>query len=163
MTQANHKEIMQNLWSEMGKSPFVMLGIPAQAAHSEPMTAQFDDDNPSSLWFYTSKDNRIVSGMAGNTVAMAQYASKGHDLFACISGTLSVEMDRSKIDKFWSNAVEAWYDGGKADPSLLMIRMDLRSAEVWKSDMSIAGKIKLMFGGDIDREDMAGKHLEAAL
>lgn len=155
---SDQTEIRERFWKELSDSPFVMIGLTGHAGHSIPMTAQVDPDANHCFWFYTSKGNRLATGGE----AMAQFAAKGHDLFACIGGTLAVENDPAVIDRYWSNQVEAWYDGGRNDPDLLMLRFDLGSAEIWQADLSITGVFKMMFGGNV-RDEMKGKHAEVAL
>ena len=157
------KEIVEKFWKALDKSPFVMIGIPAQNAHSEPMTAQFDDDIPNSLFFFAGKDNRLATGLVSHPEAMVEFSGKGHDFFASVSGTLSVSDDRDLIDKFWSIAIEAWFDGGKADPNLTLLRFDMKNAEMWEADLSAANKLKMLFGGDINYGDPKEKHVETTM
>jgi len=155
-------ESLDAFWSALESSPFVMLGLPSQVAHSQPMTAQFDGhDGP--IWFYGTRSSRLVEGLSSTNNAMAQYVGEGHKLFACISGLLTIDNDRAMIDKFWSNSVEVWYPQGKSDPDLVMLRFDPDHIEVWQADMSMMGKLKMMFGGTMKASDMAGKHIEIAL
>ena len=100
---------------------YVMVGLTGERLHHIPMNAQLDKDAHSAFWFFTATDNRI----AGGGPAMAQFASKGHDLFACISGTLRREEDPAVLDRLWNNGVAAFYPGGKSDPKLLLLRLDL--------------------------------------
>ncbi|WP_420606308.1 pyridoxamine 5'-phosphate oxidase family protein [Novosphingopyxis sp.] len=159
----DQRDIIKQFWKALDKSPFVMIGIPAQNAHSEPMTAQFDDDIPNALFFYARRDNRLATGMASHPQAMVQFTGKGHDFFACISGMLSVSDDPRLIDKFWSNAIEAWFDGGKDDPNLTLLRFDMKNAEMWEADLSAGNKLKMLFGGDIDYGDPNEKHIETTM
>ena len=46
---------------------------------------------------------------------------------------------------------------GRDDPALTLIRLDISSAEVWETDMSLGGKLKMLFGGDIKGSE-AGSH-----
>jgi general stress protein 26 len=48
--------------------------------------------------------------------AIATFASKGHDLFATLHGSVSLDNDRAVIDRLWNRFVAAWYEGGKDDP-----------------------------------------------
>ena len=123
------------------------------AEHSEPLTAQLDKDQVDTLWFFVGKDNRLVGG--GD--AMAQFVSKGHDFFACLAGSVREDDDRAMIDKLWSKQIEAWFPGGKDDPNLALIRFDIDSAELWESDMSLSGKLKMLFGGKIEPSE-EGSH-----
>ena len=93
---------------------------------------------------------------------MAQYVAKGHDLFACLHGTLTHDDDPAVIDRFWNKHVEAWYPEGRNDPTLALLRFDVDSAELWLADFSYTGLFKMMFGGDM-RKEGEDKHVEVAM
>lgn len=157
-------EIIAEFWKELDKSPFVMLGMPARGEHSAPMTAQFDDDYPNRIFFFTTKENRLAEGYGeGGVEAMMQFVSKGHDFFACLRGKLTRIEDHDIRDKFWSNAVDAWFEGGKTDPDLQMLQLDLMDAEMWKADMGVEGLFKMVLGGEIDKEEARENHIETAM
>ena len=149
---ADTDEIKQTLWKKMAASPFVMVGPADGSTHSEPLTAQLDEDQVDTLFFFAGKDNRL----AGGGKAMAQFVSKGHDFFACLSGTISRDNDFGMIDKLWNNQVEAWFPGGKDDPNLTLLRLDIDSAELWEIDLRLSGKVKMLFGGNV-KSDEAGR------
>ena len=150
--------IRKQFWKALESSPFLMVELVNGQDHAVPMTAQLDKDADSAFWFYASHDNRLAPGGP----AMAQFVAKGHDLFACIAGTLTVETDEAVIDRYWSKQVEAWYPGGRNDPNLLMLRFDLDDAEIWTADIGAKGLFKLLTGNTIKPEE-AGKHEEIAL
>lgn len=151
-------DIRKQMWQALASSPFLMIERTGSGEHAEPMTAQLDPDADGEFWFYTRRDNRLAQGGR----AMAQFSSKGHDLFACISGTLSEETDPAVIDRYWSGGVEAWFEGGRNDPNMLMLRFDLDDAEIWEADMTVRGLFKMLTGGKIERGE-AGRHAEVAL
>jgi len=129
---ATGPEMKEMFWDALEDSPVVMLGLAGvDDAHTQPMTAQFDEDLPNRIYFYTKKDNRLVKGMSATHAAVLNFAAKGHDLFACIHGTLTVDNDPQVIDKFWMPTVAAWYEKGKEDPNLAMLRFDCGNAEIW--------------------------------
>lgn len=155
---ADPAEVRQRLWEKMAKSPFLMVKLMGSDEHAQPMTAQLDEDADGKLWFYTQRDNRLAPGGR----AMAQYVSKDHKVFACIMGTLVEETDRAVIDEHWSSFVEAWFDGGRDDPKLMMLRFELEDAEIWEGDESLLGKFKMLTGQKIEGPE-AGRHVETAL
>ncbi|KQM64955.1 general stress protein [Sphingomonas sp. Leaf17] len=144
----NPQEIAAKFLDKLKSSPFVMLGL-MDGQHSEPMTAQLDDDQPNTLFFFAGKDNRAAKG--GD--AMVQFVAKGHDFFGCLAGALSQHNDAAQIDKLWNNQVEAWFPGGKTDPNLTLLRFDVDSAELWETDISLSGKLKMLFGGTITSDE----------
>ncbi|MHA6723366.1 pyridoxamine 5'-phosphate oxidase family protein [Sphingomonas sp. RS2018] len=158
MAERDDETIKQDMWKKMADSPFVMIGLEGGGQHSIPMTAQLDPDANGEFWFYTTKDNRVAPG--GH--AMAQFVSKGHDLYACLAGTLVDETREDIKDKYWSKQVEAWYPQGRQDPNLLMLRFELDSAEIWESDMTIGGRFKMLTGQTIKPSE-SGSHAEVAL
>jgi general stress protein 26 len=153
---ADQQEIKQHFWTKLAASPFVMIGLD-DGGHSEPLTAQLDQDQVDTLFFFIGKDNRLAGGGA----AMAQFVSKGHDFFACLAGTAQVDNDFAMIDKLWNNQVEAWFPGGKTDPNLALLRFDVSDAEMWETDMSLSGKVKMLFGGKIDASE-EGSHAKVS-
>jgi general stress protein 26 len=146
--QHSPQEIAAKFLEKLRSSPFVMIGL-IDGEHSEPMTAQIDDDQPNTLFFFAGRDNRIAKG--GD--AMAQFVGKGHDFFACLAGSVTTENDPAQIDKLWNNQVEAWFPGGKQDPNLTLLRFDIDSAELWETDISISGRVKMLFGGTIHGDE----------
>ncbi len=66
----------------------------------------------------------MVQQFGGNDRAIATFASRGHDLFAAVHGRLSVDTDRAVVDRLWNRFVAAWYEGGKDDPKLALLRLD---------------------------------------
>ncbi len=80
---------------------------------------------------------------------MAQFISRGHDFFACLSGSVRIEDNRAMIEKLWSPRVEARFPGGKDDPNFALLRFDIADAEFWETDMSLSGRVKVLFGGKI--------------
>ena len=151
MSQDTPQEVAEKFIDKLKASPFVMLGLEGDRQHREPMTAQIDDDRPNTLFFFAGPDNRAAAGGQ----AMAQFAAKGHDFFACLAGRIGQDNDPQQIDKLWNNQVEAWFPNGKADATLL--RFDIQSAELWETDVSLGGRLKMLFGGTV-QGDEAGSH-----
>lgn len=145
------QEVAAKFLDKLKASPFVMIGLTESGEHHEPMTAQIDDGKPNTLYFFAAPDNRIARG--GD--AMAHFVGKGHDFFACLSGTVMQDNDAAQKDKLWNNQVEAWFPNGKADAILL--RFDIDSAELWETDISLSGRVKMLFGGTI-RGDESSSH-----
>jgi general stress protein 26 len=154
---ADAETLKEHLWKKLSDGPFMMVGLSGAHQHSEPLTAQLDKDQVDRIYFFIGRDNRLAQGGA----AMAQFVSKGQDFFACLSGRVQIDQDRAMIDKLWSKPAEAWFPGGKDDPNLALLRFDIDEAELWESDMSVAGKLKMLFGGAI-KPGEAGSHAKVA-
>lgn len=151
-------DIRHQMWKAMADSPYLMIGLEDSSEHHQPMTAQLDEDAHGKFWFYTNRQNALAPGGP----AMAQFAAKGHDLFACIRGRLVEETDPAVIDRYWSKPVAAWYEHGRDDPDLMMLRFELDDAEIWEADASITGLFRLMTGHRVQGQDL-GDHAKVPL
>ena len=143
-------EITAIFWKHLRADRTVMLGLADDAdATFRPMTAQVDgnsDQGP--IWFFTSTDAAIAVGMTAGTAAVFTFTSKGFDVFATIHGTMTRSTDPATIDRLWNPWVAAWYEGGKTDPKLLLLRFDPARAEIWRNETGLLAGLKLLFSSD---------------
>ena len=159
---ADDTEIEVKFWKALNASPFVMLGLDgARDGHTQPMTAQTEGDT-GPIWFFATRDNSLVAALSESHRAIANYTSKGHDVFASIHGTLTLDQDRATIDRLWNAHVAAWYEGGKDDPKLALLRFDTEKAEIWLGGSTIGAAITRLFGKD-PKDTYAGKIAEVTL
>lgn len=150
---SNERELREKLWKALKSDMTVMLGLTDEAeGDARPMTAQIEDDRHGPIWFFTAKDTEIAQKLGAERPAMATFASKSHDLFAAIHGTLSLDMDHAVIDRLWNPYVAAWFEKGKDDPRLALLRFDPERAEVWIDASSLIAGVKLLLGFDPKKE-----------
>lgn len=145
---ANEREIEEKFWKAVKSDRTLMLGF-AGEGHAQPMTAQIEGDEGGPIWIFSSKDVDLVKAIGENgRHGAAQFSSKGHDLFASIEGELSLSHDRAMIERLWNPFVAAWYEGGKEDPKLQLIRFDAGNAQIWLNENSLFAGVKLLLGSD---------------
>lgn len=156
------QELETKLWKALASDRTVMLGLNGvEDGHTRPMTAQTEGER-SPLWFFTAKDTGLVQSLSRGDRAIATFSSKGHDVFATIHGRLSVDTDRATLDRLWNRFVAAWYEGGKDDPKLALLRLDAERAEIWLEGSSLVAGAKLLLGVD-PKKDYKGNVAEVSL
>ena len=127
-----HANVERRLWNEIEKHHIGMLGlVGGEPQHFQPMTAFLDRADNNKLWFFIYKDAALAenAGAAGGE-AMFVFQD-GREFYACVGGTLRVQYDRGRMDKYWNAHLAAWYPQGKDDPRLSMLSLETRDAEVW--------------------------------
>ncbi|WP_353144792.1 pyridoxamine 5'-phosphate oxidase family protein [Paracoccus sp. (in: a-proteobacteria)] len=147
----NNHEFVSKFWASIRSDMTAMLGTPNVSLR--PMTAQFDGDS-SVIYFFTAKDTdlgRVAN--AGPVDATLVYAAKGHGLFAAVQGKLAADNDPAVIDRLWNRFVAAWFEGGKDDPRLCLLRFEPGEAEIWKDASSLVAGVKLFLGLGDPKED----------
>lgn len=154
--------IEAKFWKALKSDMTLMLGLDGvHEGHAQPMTAQLDGESRS-IYFFTSKETDLAAALQGSHAAFGHFASKHHDLFATIHGELVVDNDRATIDRLWNRFVAAWYEGGKDDPKLLLLRLDADKAQIWLNESSLLAGVKIMLGRD-PKQDYKDKVAEIRL
>ena len=118
-------------WERAAKVRAGMLE--ARDAPARPMAHHaVRDDN--ALWFITAHGTDIADAAKAGTSASYQIASSDAHIYAAVEGTVTHVPDRMKLEELWSPMAAAWFDGGKNDPDVCLIRFDPLTAEVWATD-----------------------------
>ena len=155
-------ELEAKFWKALKSDMTMMLGLDGvEDGHARPMTAQVEADR-GPIWFFTARDNALVQNLANGDRAIATFTSKGHDLFATIHGRVRLDNDRAVIDRLWNRYIAAWYQGGKDDPKLALLRLDPERAEIWLDASSLVAGIKMLLGAD-PKADYKGRVAELRL
>jgi general stress protein 26 len=140
------QDLERKLWSALHADRVVMLGLDgAEDGHTRPMTAQVEGGK-SPLWFFTAKHNQIVKRLGQAQRATVTFAARGHDLFASLQGTLHAHNDRATVDRLWNRSVAAWYEGGKDDPNLALLRFEATRAEIWENENTFITDLNTLLG-----------------
>lgn len=140
-------QIEARFWKALKSDRIMMLGVDGvEDGFARPMAAQIDEDR-SPIWFFVSTDNHIVEAVKQGRRAIATFAAKG-ELYASIRGNLTLSQDRAMVDKLWNPQAAAWFEDGKDDPKLRLLRLDAEEAEIWLDGSSLVAGIKSLLGID---------------
>lgn len=147
-------EIAEKFWKALRSDRTLMIGLVGMDdGSSQPMTALLDEGrNGGPVWIFSAKDVDLVRVLGSGKAAVAHFVAKGHELFATVHGRLVPANDRAAIDRLWNKFIAAWYEGGKNDPKLQLLRFDPEHAQVWLNEHSLLAGIKLMLGQDPKKE-----------
>jgi general stress protein 26 len=170
---APEEELRTLFWTELGDSPFVMLGLEGvEDSRTRPMTAQVDvpegcdKEDGGEIYFFASNSESLVQSLGTGHRAVATYAAKGHKLFAHIHGNLVLSNDRAVIERLWNPIIASWYKDGKDDPDLALVRFDTDSANIWKAETGAtlkAAALKALFNIDPGKEHQKDNRADVQL
>lgn len=156
-------DIEAKFWKALKSDRTVLLGLAGvEDGIGQPMTALTLEEGHGPLYIFTSKDTDLARHLSGPTPATVQFVAKDHDLFAAIHGELAVDNNRAVIDKLWNPFVAAWYEGGKDDPKLELLRFNPGAAKIWMNERSLFAGMRLLLGRD-PKKDYADKAAEVRL
>jgi len=160
---ANETEIRDRFWKELKSERTLMLGIDGEPGGGmQPMTALIEEEDGGPLWIFTSKESDLAKAIGGGKPAHATFTGRKHDLFANVTGRLSIDNNRTVIDRLWNPWVAAWFEGGRDDPKLCLLRFDAEQAKIWLNATPFGAAIEWLLRRD-PKESFKDKVAEVAL
>ncbi|HYP45537.1 MAG TPA: pyridoxamine 5'-phosphate oxidase family protein [Propionibacteriaceae bacterium] len=124
---------------------------------SRPLAMQ-DREFDGTLWFFTADPSPKTEQVQDNDqVNVALQVDKG---WVSIAGTATVSHDQAMIDELWTAQAAAWFEGGRDDPAVALLRVKADTAEYWTMESNkVVSAIKyakaIVTGGQPDVGDNA--------
>lgn len=81
------------------------------------------------LWFFAERDSRKVRHLERNPHLALTLTSSS--TWLSLDGTGQVIKDDAKAKELWNAGVEAWLPQGPQDPSVVLIKMEVSTAQYW--------------------------------
>lgn len=129
-----------------------MLGVVGSDQHMQPMTHHCEQKE-ASLWFIGSKHTDLVRTVGVGARAHYCLMVPDRDFYTCLSGSLQQSEDSEKLDQLWSPVAAAWFDEGRSDHDISLLRFLPQEAAIWSSTES-----GLYFGLEIVRSNVQTEH-----
>ncbi len=98
---------------------------------SRPLAIQ-DRDFDGDLYFFTMDPSSKTEEIAADSHVNVSLQS-GDD-YLSIAGTATVTRDQAMIDELWNAHAAAWFEQGREDPSVALLKVHADSAEYWTMD-----------------------------
>ena len=110
--------------------------------HAAPMTTQ-DEDFNGTVWFIGSKDSDLVRSIPGNAQVNLGYSDTAGHNYVSINGTAELVNDKAKLDELWSDGYNAFFEQGKEDPNVQLIKVVGNGAQYWEGSGRVVSMIKM--------------------
>ncbi|HET8646275.1 MAG TPA: pyridoxamine 5'-phosphate oxidase family protein [Vicinamibacteria bacterium] len=99
---------------------------------SRPMLPGAFEDG--SMWFLTRVPSAKTADIADNQRVNLAYSSPKNDRYVSISGAATILHDAARVKDLWEGEHKAWFAGGKNDPELAVLRVQVDQVEFWDGD-----------------------------
>ncbi len=97
---------------------------------TRPMSTQ-QTDSEGNLWFFSEKDSDKNEHIEVDNRVQLFYTNKSSSEFLSIYGTAEIFTDKQKIEELWTPIVKTWFQQGKDDPSITIIKVVPQDAYYW--------------------------------
>lgn len=97
---------------------------------TRPMSTQ-EIDEQGDFWFFSQKDSHKNEELEKNPKVQLLYAEHDKNEYLSIEGRASIEYDKEKIDELWNMFLKTWFNEGKEDPKVTLIRVTPENGYYW--------------------------------
>ncbi|PWE33482.1 general stress protein [Maritimibacter sp. 55A14] len=136
---------LNELWDQLAKVRAGMLGLDCAGGHVQPMTHHVDRENRA-IWFIASADSTLVETLGEGATGHFTLQTPDQDYYACLRGTVRPSASEEKLDEIWSTVASAFFEEGRDDWKVRLLKMPLREVECWSTRKS-----RLLFGLELLR------------
>lgn len=98
--------------------------------HAVPMSTQEVDDQ-GNIWFLFSSESETFGHLQEDSTICLLYSDPGNYSFLSIHADTEVSQDQARIDKYWNKMIEGWFEKGKEDPRIRVMKVKPHEAHYW--------------------------------
>jgi len=98
--------------------------------HFVPMSRQ-EVDADGNIWFLTSIESETCLNIEQHNAVNIVFADPKNYQFLVVEGRAVISRDQQRIDKYWNKMMEGWFDKGKEDPRIRVLKVQTEDAQYW--------------------------------
>lgn len=111
--------------------------------HSCPMNTTETSIGAKEIWFIGHKPSETIDNIKQNPEVNLAYVTQESDKYLSISGTAELVEDEEKLNELWSVMYNAYFEQGKDDPKVQLIKVVPHGAEYWANGNAITSAVKM--------------------
>jgi general stress protein 26 len=107
-----------------------ITSLGAKPLNSRPMSTQEVDDE-GNFWFFSPKSSMKNEEIDNDPEVQLLFSNNGNSEYLSVFGYAEIIRDKAKVEELWSPIIKTWFNKGKDDPELTLIRVRPAHAYYW--------------------------------
>lgn len=142
MSKQDHIDIIREIVKDIR---FAMLTTITNEGHLHacPMTTGETSLGAREVWFIGDKTTEAVANIEHNPQVNLSYVAQDGKDYVSINGEAELVEDQAKLEELWSPMHNAFYEHGKEDDKIQLIKVVPNGAEYWRTGNTIVTAAKL--------------------
>lgn len=128
----NHQEAISKI-KELAKNINVCMfctDLTQQPFSTRPMAVREVDEN-GDVWFISSSSSHKNSEILEDENAQLVFSNPSSSQFLSVYGEATIYRDPEKIKSLWTPIASAWFEEGKEDPTITVIKVHPTAVYYW--------------------------------
>lgn len=131
--------------------------LAADGERPVPMAPQ-PDREANAFWFITAAGSAAERAAKSGGEASFHIADAKANLYANIFGTLTEVNDEAKLDNLWNVFAAAWFEDGREDKAVRLVKFTPHEAEVWATEGMVGYLYEIAQANLTDKTPEGGDH-----
>ncbi|QEC53603.1 general stress protein 26 [Anseongella ginsenosidimutans] len=98
--------------------------------HAVPMSRQ-EVDEQGNIWYLFSTESETYTNLERNSKISVLFSHVGDYNFLSVNGIAEISRDGERVDKYWNKMMESWFEKGKDDPRIRILKVVPQEAHYW--------------------------------
>ena len=111
--------------------------------HAWPMTTTETSIGGKEIWFIGDKTSDVVKDIQDNKKVGLTYSSQDAKNYVSVSANAELPTDKNKLEELWSPVYNAFFEHGKEDPNVQLIKVVPHGVECWISGSTTVNMFKM--------------------
>ncbi|HLV23155.1 MAG TPA: pyridoxamine 5'-phosphate oxidase family protein [Moheibacter sp.] len=132
----NHQESVEKLRQMATKIDIAMLctqGVGTSHLHAVPMSTQ-EVDEEGNIWFLLSDQSESFKHLQRDSMVNLLYSDPSNYSFISIYASTEISRDKARIEKYWNVAMEGFFENGKEDAAVCLLKVKPMEAHYWDTE-----------------------------
>ncbi len=135
MSTPEHKQLIWNLIKDIKVGMLVTDDESESVLRARPMHL-VQDAYDGTLYFYTPKSASKVYEIKEDRDVCVTFSDTDKQVYVSLSGKATLTQDSELIERYWNPFVGAWFEDGKEDPDVAMLKVKINQGEHWDTNES---------------------------
>ena len=98
--------------------------------HAVPMSTQ-EVEEEGNIWFLFSSESETHQHLQEDKTICLLYSDVRNYNFLSIHGAGEISQDKVRIEKYWNKMMDGWFEKGKEDPTIRVLKIIPQEAHYW--------------------------------
>ncbi|MET3731314.1 pyridoxamine 5'-phosphate oxidase family protein [Moheibacter stercoris] len=127
------QEAVEKLKDMVDKIDMGMMGTYQEGSefiYAVPMSRQ-EVDEQGNIWYLLSSESETYQNLEKNKNVSILFSDTSNFNFLSLNGQAEISQDQARIEKYWNKMIEVWFEKGKEDPRIRVLKVVPSEAHYW--------------------------------
>ena len=86
------------------------------------------------IWFFSEKNSDKNLAIEADNKVQLFFSHPGKSRYLIVNGKAEIIFDKDKIEELWTPVAKIWFEEGKDDPDISIIKVSPTTAYYWDTD-----------------------------